>query len=60
MVATLRERRDTVREYPAEAGGMSNSVTSREVVNYKRIRDNEKLSLLWTQPQVVKYSIHIV
>ena len=53
LVATLRERRDTVREYPAEAGGMSDSVTSREAVNYKRTRDNEKLSLLWNQPQAV-------
>jgi hypothetical protein len=51
LVASLRERRDTVREYPAEVGGMSESVTSREAVNYKRTRDNEKLSLLWNQPQ---------
>ena len=56
----LRVRRDTVREYPTEAGGMSDSVTSREAINYKRTRDNEKLSLLWIQPQVVKYSIHII
>ena len=50
LVGTLRERWDTVREYPAEAGGMSDSVTSRDAVNFKKSRDNEKLSLLWDQP----------
>ena len=53
LVATLRERPDTVREYPAEAGGISDSVTSREAVNYKRTRDSEKQPLLWNQPQAV-------
>ena len=53
LVATVRERRDIVREYPAEACSISDSVASREAVNYKRSRDNEKQSLLWNQSQAL-------
>ena len=53
LMATLCKRRDVVREYPAEACGLSDSVISSEglpaTTNYMRYGDSEKQSLLRSQ-----------
>ena len=54
LVATLCGRRDEIQEYPAETGGLSESVTSGEIsvatnYTYKSVRNSEKEPLLWNK-----------